>query len=406
VSDWLQGEEVKRIAISFVLALGISIPNTLISSASDSFLGTIGPTGGIIFIAPDTPGNVTGSYFEAAPFNVANNQKWCEDWTVSLNVRSESIGSGHTNTALIAAHCSTGAAKLAKTYSFAGYSNWFLPSKNEMLELMRFVDLLQDTSVLALWTSTEQTTSDLRYSENAWCVYPRNISLQCLGPKYGENRAVRAVRLVSVSEMILFKSAAAKAAADKAAADKAAADKAAADKAAADKAAADKAAADKAAADKAAADKAAADKAAADKAAADKAAADKAAADKAAADKAAADKAAADKAATDNAAYENRLMAAKSKYSALSLEIESLIKKYPSKKSEIELYKKKIALFERIDQANISTVELNLAGIESKLVAMRSIYSKITRTITCTKGRKSLKVLDVNPKCPAGYKKK
>ena len=142
------------------------------------------------------------------------------------------------------------------------------------------------------------------------------------------------------------------------------------------------------------------------KAAADKAASDKAAADKAASDKAAADKAASDKAATDNAAYENRLMAAKSKYSALSLEIESLIKKYPSKKSEIELYKKKIALFERIDQANISTVELNLAGIESKLVAMRSIYSKITRTITCTKGTKSLKVFDVNPKCPTGYKKK
>ncbi len=210
---------VKRLVISFVIALGVSVPNTFISNASDSFLGTIGPAGGIIFIAPDTPGNVTGSYFEAAPFNVANNQKWCEDWTVSLNVRSESIGSGYTNTSLIAAHCSTGAAKLAKTYSFAGYSNWFLPSKNEMLELMRFVDLLQDSSVLALWTSTEQTTSDLRYSENAWCVYPRNKSLQCIGAKYGENRAVRAVHLVSVSEMILFKNAAAKAAADKAAAE-------------------------------------------------------------------------------------------------------------------------------------------------------------------------------------------
>jgi predicted nucleic acid-binding Zn-ribbon protein len=132
----------------------------------------------------------------------------------------------------------------------------------------------------------------------------------------------------------------------------------------------------------------------------------KAAADKAAADKAAADKAAADNAAADNAAYEIRLMAAKSKYSALSLEIESLLKRYPSKKSEIELYKKKITLFERIDQVNISTVELNLAGIESKLDAMKSIYSKIARTITCTKGKKSLKVLDVNPKCPAGYKKK
>ena len=122
--------------------------------------------------------------------------------------------------------------------------------------------------------------------------------------------------------------------------------------------------------------------------------------------KAAADKAAADKAAAENAASEARIIAAKSKYSGLSLQIESLLKKYPSKKSEIELYKKKIALFERIDQANISTVELNLAGIESKLVAMRSIYSKIAKTITCTKGKKSLKVLDVNPKCPAGYKVK
>ena len=252
---------VKRIVISFVLALGVSIPNTLISNASDSFLGTIGPAGGIIFITPDTPGNVTGSYFEAAPFNIANNQKWCEDWYVSLGVRSESIGLGNTNTALIAAHCSTGAAKLTKTYSFAGYSNWFLPSKNEMLELMRFVDFLQDTAVLAFWTSTEQTTSDLRYSENAWCVYPRNKLLECIGAKYGDNRAVRAVHLVSVSEMISFK----KAAADKAAAELRAKQEAEA-KAAADKAAADKAAAELRAKQEAEA-KAAADKAASDAAA-------------------------------------------------------------------------------------------------------------------------------------------
>lgn len=117
-------------------------------------------------------------------------------------------------------------------------------------------------------------------------------------------------------------------------------------------------------------------------------------------------KAAADKAAIDNVASEARINAAKSKYSELSLEIDLLIKKYPSKKSEIELYKKKITLFQRIDQANISTVELNLAGIESKLVAMRSVYSKIARTITCTKGKVTKKVTDVTPKCPAGYKEK
>jgi hypothetical protein len=110
--------------------------------------------------------------------------------------------------------------------------------------------------------------------------------------------------------------------------------------------------------------------------------------------------------AADKAASDPRIMAAKSKYSELSLEIDRLIKKYPSKKSEIELYKKKIALFERIDQANIPTVEVNLAGIESKLVAMRSVYSKIARTITCTKGKVTKKVTDVTPKCPAGYKVK
>lgn len=117
-------------------------------------------------------------------------------------------------------------------------------------------------------------------------------------------------------------------------------------------------------------------------------------------------KAAADKAAKDNAASEVRITSAKTKYSEISLEIDRLIKKYPSKKSEIELYKKKIALFEAIDQVNVINVELNLAGIESKLVAMKSIYSKLARAINCVQGKKSIKVIDVNPKCPAGYKKK
>ena len=335
---------VKRIVISFVLALGVSIPNTLISNASDSFLGTIGPAGGIIFITPDTPGNVTGSYFEAAPFNIANNQKWCEDWYVSLGVRSESIGLGNTNTALIAAHCSTGAAKLTKTYSFAGYSNWFLPSKNEMLELMRFVDFLQDTAVLAFWTSTEQTTSDLRYSENAWCVYPRNKLLECIGAKYGDNRAVRAVHLVSVSEMISFK----KAAADKAAAELRAKQEAEA-----------KAAADKAAADKAAAELRAKQEAEA-KAAADKAAADKAAAELRAKQEAEA-KAAADKAASDAAA--------------------------------------KVSAEKIIADANARAGAI-LAAAQAKAAANKKT------TITCVKGKLTKKVTAVKPVCPTGYKKK
>jgi nucleoid-associated protein YgaU len=85
-------------------------------------------------------------------------------------------------------------------------------------------------------------------------------------------------------------------------------------------------------------------KLAADKAAADKAAADKAAADKAAADKAAADKAAAEKAAAEKAAAEK-------------------------------------------------------AAVKPKVMVRE-------KTLTCIKGKSSLRVIGKNPKCPTGYKVK
>jgi hypothetical protein len=119
-----------------------------------------------------------------------------------------------------------------------------------------------------------------------------------------------------------------------------------------------------------------------------------------------ADKAAEGNAADGNAVSEVRITAARSKYSELRLEIDRLIKKYPSKTSEIELYKRKINLFDRIDQKNVTTVELNLAGIEKKLVSMNLIYGKIATSITCAKGKLTKKITDVSPKCPPGYKVK
>jgi hypothetical protein len=75
-------------------------------------------------------------------------------------------------------------------------------------------------------------------------------------------------------------------------------------------------------------------------------------------------------------------------------------------KTELNLYKKKIALFDEITEKNIGTAELNLAGITSKIVSIKAIYIKIARSLTCIKGSKTVKVVDVKPKCPAGYKKK
>jgi hypothetical protein len=106
-------------------------------------------------------------------------------------------------------------------------------------------------------------------------------------------------------------------------------------------------------------------------------------------------------------ANEVKQTALKLKFSQLNLEIDNLIKKYPSQKAELDLYKNKIALFERIDQKNtVQSAELNLAGIASKIASISATYKKIARTIICAKGTRTVKVTDVKPACPVGYKKK
>jgi archaellum component FlaC len=126
---------------------------------------------------------------------------------------------------------------------------------------------------------------------------------------------------------------------------------------------------------------------------------------KAEADKVIADKAAAaeDKLLSDLRA---RINSASSALSKLDAEVDSLIKKYPSMKTELNLYKKKIALFTNVNQQNLLTAELNLADLTSKLTSVKLTYEKIARGITCVKGNKKLKVVDVKPKCPSGYKVK
>ena len=197
--------------------------------------------------------------------------------------------------------------------------------------------------------------------------------------------------------------------------------------------AAEKAAADKAAADKAAADKAAADKAAADKAAADKAAADKAAADKAAADKAAAAaKAAADKVAADKAAAELRLKqeadaillrAAQAKCLNYNGDLRNLEFKISMALSDYPLSKTKFQNLLDLFPPQLDCGYIELSSFDATYNNEVRLFANVTRfyevalqdanvlatakkTITCIKGKITKKVTAVNPKCPAGYKKK
>jgi len=197
--------------------------------------------------------------------------------------------------------------------------------------------------------------------------------------------------------------------------------------------AAEKAAADKAAADKAAADKAAAEKAAAEKAAAEKAAADKAAADKAAADKAAAAaKAAADKAAADKAAAELRLKqeadaillrAAQAKCLNYNGDLRNLEFKISMALSDYPLSKTKFQNLLDLFPPQLDCGYIELSSFDATYNNEVRLFANVTRfyevalqdanvlatakkTITCIKGKITKKVTAVNPKCPAGYKKK
>jgi hypothetical protein len=137
-------------------------------SASSYQIGDIGPGGGIVFITPDTAGNTTGNYFEAAPGLWNNGNADPAVWwsiptyaeTVSL-AYDEVIGTGYQNTLDIIAQGNTPntAASICRAYTNKGFNDWFLPSKNELIEMgnnYRVIPNIDSPSDM-YWTSTEST---------------------------------------------------------------------------------------------------------------------------------------------------------------------------------------------------------------------------------------------------------
>ena len=184
-------------------------------------------------------------------------------------------------------------------------------------------------------------------------------------------------------------------------------------------------AAEKAAAEKAASEKAAAEKAASEKAAAEKAAAEKVAAEKVAADKAAAEKASADKVIANDF---NVLVSSINKY---KIDISNLFNKYPGyfqenpdmksslqraldfvipttpSKADNEVMNDLISggVGKKALVSELLLAQLGIATFQA-IEKMNSKSAKKITTINCIKGKTVKKVSAVNPKCPAGYKKK
>jgi hypothetical protein len=119
-------------------------------------IGDIGPAGGIVFYITDD--GLHG--FEAAPSDQtipSERAAWGCDGTDITGADGTAIGTGAQNTADILAGCFEAgiAARLAGDFSLNGYSDWFLPSKDELNELYINKDVVGGLANYFYWSSSE-----------------------------------------------------------------------------------------------------------------------------------------------------------------------------------------------------------------------------------------------------------
>lgn len=103
------------------------------------------------------------------------------------------IGSGQANTNAIIQKCSTGqtAARVCDELILNGYSDWFLPSKDELNEMYVHKEAIGGFSITAYWSSTEYK-SEAPYGMLAWLQW-FNTGDQFYSLK-GNDCYVRAIR--------------------------------------------------------------------------------------------------------------------------------------------------------------------------------------------------------------------
>jgi hypothetical protein len=169
--QWWNGSKWVMIPVSAnnaILKNCNGIPTWVASSASCPFIiGDPGPAGGIIFYLNDNTG-LHG--LEAAPVDQAISQWGCRG--ASIDGTSALLGTGLANTDKIVARCGEAntAAKVAQAYTLNGFSDWYLPSKDELNLMYTAIGQgaikplvnVDFSGTLNYWSSTEFNNT------NAW----------------------------------------------------------------------------------------------------------------------------------------------------------------------------------------------------------------------------------------------
>jgi hypothetical protein len=160
-------------------------PNTDPNNHTPYHIGDNGPAGGVIFYVTDGTG-LHG--LEVAPVDQSSFAVWgCYGFSIS-GAYGTAVGTGAANTAAIVARCPEPytAAKIADAYALNGYTDWYLPSKNELNLLYQQKIVVGGFASSSYWSSSEFD------SENAWVQLFGKL-FQSFSGKYSP-LPVRAVR--------------------------------------------------------------------------------------------------------------------------------------------------------------------------------------------------------------------
>lgn len=124
-------------------------------------VGDVGPGGGVIFFVDTSNQYPSFMYLEAAPVDLKDTYIWCSDSSHAITGLSEPtgvpIGRGSANTSAMLTACSSGAANAAHEYSGSGKSDWFLPSREELMAMYTNIHASSTFVPTDYWSSSQNS---------------------------------------------------------------------------------------------------------------------------------------------------------------------------------------------------------------------------------------------------------
>jgi hypothetical protein len=178
----------------------IDVARVEVTSGASYSVGDIGPGGGTVFYYdpvgfPGGPGGTTCHYLEAAPIDLPSTGWGADGITVGAN--GVIIGTGYDNTQIIVAALIAGsegglgrAAEVAATYTLSGgYTDWYLPSRDELGEL--YTSGVVTGLGPSIWISQEVDAG------HAWCggsAGPNPVDFWDTDSKSGSTLDLRPIR--------------------------------------------------------------------------------------------------------------------------------------------------------------------------------------------------------------------